>query len=103
ADAAVDRAAQWVYGSKNPKAPKVLLTTYFGAVDHRKALIDALAVDGLHVDLVRGPGQLSGWLIPSGRVLSLGLVDGRNIWKTRPEQLAARLAGFDGREAWIGS
>ncbi len=63
---------------------KLLLTTYFG--DLRENLQPALAlpVDGLHIDLVRAPDQLSAVLagIPDRFVLSLGLVDGRNVWKT---------------------
>jgi 5-methyltetrahydropteroyltriglutamate--homocysteine methyltransferase len=104
ADPAVDAALEYTYGLRDPSLPKVLLATYFGPVDHRSKVLDALEIDGLHLDLVRGPGQLAGWTIPPGRVLSLGLVDGRNVWKLRPGQAAARLAGFDGRpEAWVAS
>ena len=42
------------------------------------------AVAGLHVDAVRAPDELVGvadWL-PSHKVLSVGIVDGRNIWRT---------------------
>ncbi|WP_430390679.1 5-methyltetrahydropteroyltriglutamate--homocysteine S-methyltransferase [Dyella sp. 20L07] len=64
--------------------PKLLLTTYFGALDANLALLNELPVDGLHVDLVRAPEQLDAVLntLPAERVLSLGLVDGRNIWRT---------------------
>lgn len=62
---------------------KVLLTTYFGSLGDNTALALRLPVAGLHVDLVRGAEQLEGLLqqFPQGRWLSLGLVDGRNIWK----------------------
>ncbi|MBB3342417.1 5-methyltetrahydropteroyltriglutamate--homocysteine S-methyltransferase [Luteimonas sp. RC10] len=65
--------------------PKLLLTTYFGPLDDNLALAASLPVDGLHVDLVRGREQLDAVLgaLPAGRVLSLGLVDGRNLWRTR--------------------
>ena len=103
-DPAVDAALGAVYGSRDPSLPQILLATYFGAVDHRKAVIDALAVDGLHLDLVRGAGQLAGWTIPQDRIVSLGLVDGRNVWALTSGQVAARLAGFDGRpDAWVAS
>ena len=64
--------------------PKLLLTTYFGALDDNLALAAALPVDGLHVDLVRGKQQLDAVLkaLPNGWVLSLGLVDGRNVWRS---------------------
>ncbi len=63
--------------------PDILLVTYFGALDDNLALAASLPVQGLHVDLVRAPEQLDAVLraLPAGRVLSLGLVDGRNIWR----------------------
>ncbi|KAL2756793.1 hypothetical protein ACRALDRAFT_1031462 [Sodiomyces alcalophilus JCM 7366] len=65
--------------------PNLLLTTYFGDIVHN---FDALAATshlyGLHVDLVRHPEQLGPVLEKLGpnQVLSAGVVDGRNIWKT---------------------
>ncbi len=63
--------------------PKLLITTGFGALGDNLALASALPVDGLHVDLVRAPEQLAAVCaaLPAGRVLSLGLVDGRNVWR----------------------
>ncbi len=66
------------------KAPKVLLATYFESVaDHAKRL-KALPVAGLHLDLRRAPQQLDEFLpgYPADKVLSLGVVDGRNVWRT---------------------
>jgi len=65
------------------KNVSLMLTTYFGELaENLPAALD-LPVAGLHVDLVRGPGQLSEILkrSPKQLVLSLGLIDGRNIWK----------------------
>jgi 5-methyltetrahydropteroyltriglutamate--homocysteine methyltransferase len=64
--------------------PRLLLATYFGRLDAQLPLACALPVDGLHVDLVRGKEQLDDVLKqwPKARVLSVGLVDGRNIWCT---------------------
>jgi 5-methyltetrahydropteroyltriglutamate--homocysteine methyltransferase len=63
---------------------KVLLATYFAGLDDAAATALALPVHGLHVDLVRAPDQLDPLLArwPAGRVLSLGIVDGRNVWRT---------------------
>ena len=65
--------------------PKAVVATYFGDIVHN---LDVLAhlknVYGIHVDLVRNPEQLEtviGALAPQ-QVLSAGVVDGRNIWKT---------------------
>ncbi|KLJ00800.1 5-methyltetrahydropteroyltriglutamate--homocysteine S-methyltransferase [Luteimonas sp. FCS-9] len=68
--------------------PQLLLATYFGALDDNLPLAASLPVDGLHVDLVRGREQLDAVLgaLPAGRTLSLGLVDGRNIWRTRLDE-----------------
>ncbi|MGV8959872.1 MAG: 5-methyltetrahydropteroyltriglutamate--homocysteine S-methyltransferase [Stenotrophomonas sp.] len=65
--------------------PQLLLATYFGALDDNLALAAALPADGLHVDLVRAPEQLDAVVkaLPKDRVLSLGLVNGRNIWRTQ--------------------
>ena len=76
--------------------PKLLLAAYFGALGDNLELAASLPVDGLHLDLVRAPEQLEAVLdkLPAGRVLSAGLVDGRNIWRTRLDNalLLARYA-----------
>ncbi|RYO95795.1 hypothetical protein DL765_011757 [Monosporascus sp. GIB2] len=65
------------------KIPKLVFTTYFGDIVHN---LEALPKDiyAVHVDLVRNPEQLEtiiGALGPQ-TILSAGVVDGRNIWKT---------------------
>jgi 5-methyltetrahydropteroyltriglutamate--homocysteine methyltransferase len=69
--------------SQTTQKPRLLLATYFGALGDNRDLALSLPVDGLHVDLVRAPEQLNAVLerLPPARVLSLGLVDGRNIWR----------------------
>ncbi|KZS98048.1 5-methyltetrahydropteroyltriglutamate-homocysteine S-methyltransferase [Sistotremastrum niveocremeum HHB9708] len=64
---------------------KSLLTTYFGRLDTNLNFVAKLPVAGLHIDLSREPGQLEATveaLKSTPIVLSLGLVSGRNIWKT---------------------
>jgi 5-methyltetrahydropteroyltriglutamate--homocysteine methyltransferase len=72
------------YAALAPVAPKLLLATYFGALADNAELAASLPVAGLHIDLVRAPEQLAPVLEGLGpdKVLSLGLVDGRNIWRT---------------------
>lgn len=62
---------------------KTLLTTYFDSLHKNTFLAVSLPVCALHLDLVRAPGQLDEVLklIPKQLTLSLGVVDGRNIWK----------------------
>jgi len=65
-------------------APQLLLATYFSPLAENLRLACQLPVAGLHVDAVRAPDELVGvadWL-PSHKVLSVGIVDGRNIWRT---------------------
>ena len=64
--------------------PKLLLATYFGALAGNLNLALELGTAGLHLDLVRAPEQLDALLSKdiSNRRLSLGLVDGRNVWRT---------------------
>jgi len=64
--------------------PKILLATYFGAVGDNTQTLVALPVAGVHLDLVRAPQQLEAVAraLPRERILSLGLINGRNIWKT---------------------
>ncbi|AJW63092.1 5-methyltetrahydropteroyltriglutamate--homocysteine methyltransferase [Elizabethkingia miricola] len=62
---------------------KIILTTYFEGLEDNLPLALSLPVNTLHVDLVRKPEQLENILaaIPEHLKLSLGVVDGRNIWK----------------------
>jgi 5-methyltetrahydropteroyltriglutamate--homocysteine methyltransferase len=66
------------------QAPKLLLATYFGDPSDHIDRIVRLAVNGIHLDLVRAPGQLERWhtKLPSHWTLSAGVVDGRNVWRT---------------------
>jgi len=62
---------------------KLMLTTWFGAIGDNLDTVLALPVHGLHVDLVRAPEQLDA-VVAGARpdlVLSLGVLDGRNVWK----------------------
>jgi 5-methyltetrahydropteroyltriglutamate--homocysteine methyltransferase len=61
---------------------EIMLTTYFGALGDNLELAASLPVSGVHVDLVRAPEQLDAVIKAcSGKILSLGVIDGRNIWK----------------------
>jgi len=80
---------------------KVMLTTYFDSLRDNSDLTFSLPVAGIHIDLCRGPGQANTAANVAARILhdalsragdkclSLGVVDGRNIWKN---DLSASLA-----------
>lgn len=76
-------ARAYAFLAQAPRS-RLLLTTYFGALGDNLDLVARLQVEGLHVDLVRAPEQLDAVLQawPKGRVLSAGLVNGRNVWRT---------------------
>jgi len=63
---------------------KKLIATYFGGLEDNLGLAASLPVDGLHIDLVRAPEQFPTILdrLPAYKVLSLGVVNGRNVWRT---------------------
>ena len=80
---------------------KLMLTTYFDGLRDNAELAFGLGTAGVHVDLVRAPSQLDAVLknAKPEQVISLGVVDGRNIWKT---DLAAALASLEKAKAVLG-
>ncbi len=69
---------------KAGRTPRILLATYFESVAEHAPRLRALPVAGLHLDLRRAPAQRDVFLqdYPADRILSLGVVDGRNVWRT---------------------
>lgn len=61
----------------------LLLTTYFGQLQDNLQLACELPVDGLHLDAITAKDEIAkviDWL-PAHKILSLGVINGRNIWK----------------------
>jgi len=73
---------------------KLMLATYFGGLGDNLETAVGLPVAGLHVDLVRAPEQLGAIVekAPANLTLSLGVVDGRNVWKTDLAAVLDRIA-----------
>lgn len=71
------------YGALAAVAPSIMLTSYFGTIDDKLDTLLPLPVAGIHVDVCRAPNQLDALVArwPQEKTLSLGLVDGRNIWR----------------------
>ncbi|MFN4117569.1 5-methyltetrahydropteroyltriglutamate--homocysteine S-methyltransferase [Acidovorax sp.] len=63
---------------------KLLLATYFGQLQENAYLAANLPVAGLHIDAVNDRDGVLPLLnlLPAHKVLSLGVINGRNIWKT---------------------
>jgi len=78
---------------------RLLLATYFGALDANLTLAVSLPVAGLHVDLARAPQQLDAVLeaLPAGIVLSAGVLDGRNVWLSDPAAIGSRVESLRAR------
>ncbi|SUC24587.1 5-methyltetrahydropteroyltriglutamate--homocysteine S-methyltransferase [Proteus vulgaris] len=85
---------------------KLLLTTYFDSISHHLDIIKDLPINGLHVDVSAGQDDLQHLhqTLPKDWVLSLGVINGRNVWKadlsTRYQQVVALK---DKRPLWIGT
>ena len=96
-DASLDTAAalQKAYARFATDVPglKILVAGYFGGLEDNLDLAVSLPVAGLHIDLVRAPEQLDAVLAkaPKDLVLSLGVIDGRNIWRADLARILDRL------------
>ncbi|KUM02410.1 5-methyltetrahydropteroyltriglutamate--homocysteine S-methyltransferase [Chromobacterium subtsugae] len=89
------------YRQLQADAPAILLASYFGGVAEHADLLKALPVAGLHLDLARAPQQLSAFLagFPADKVLSAGVIDGRNVWRA---DLSAILRQLQAAHAQLG-
>ena len=104
---ALDLPAEWrtaferAYHHLNAAGAKLLLASYFGPLRENLLVALKLPVAGVHVDCVRGGDELAqvvDWL-PATKVLSAGVIDGRNVWKS---DLAAVLDRFEGLHLRLG-
>jgi 5-methyltetrahydropteroyltriglutamate--homocysteine methyltransferase len=86
----LDESAQDLYRSAYSRLlqlagiPRIMLATYFASLGRNLPLAADLGVQGIHIDLVRGPDQLQSTLdaVPRSMRLSLGVIDGRNVWRS---------------------
>ncbi|PIJ91062.1 5-methyltetrahydropteroyltriglutamate--homocysteine S-methyltransferase [Erwinia sp. OLFS4] len=86
---------------------RLLLTTYFDSIGQNLEVIRRLPVQGLHVDLVHGkddPAALNAAL-PADWLLSLGVINGRNVWRADLSSWFSRLQPLiaQRQQLWIGS
>lgn len=75
-------AYQKISATTNQNNINLHLTAYFAALADNLETYFSIDAKSYHIDLVRAPKQLTETLenIPDNAILSLGLVDGRNIW-----------------------
>jgi len=83
-DADWQHAFRTAYHDLKSAKVKLLLATYFGQLLENQHLAANLPVAGLHLDAINGRDDVLNVLnmLPPHKVLSLGVVNGRNIWKT---------------------
>ncbi|WAC49948.1 5-methyltetrahydropteroyltriglutamate--homocysteine S-methyltransferase [Asticcacaulis sp. SL142] len=94
-DAETTAALQKTYAAFAKEVPQIsiMLASYFGGLGDNLETAVNLPVAGLHVDLVRAPEQLEAVVqaAPKTLTLSLGVIDGRNIWRANLPAVLERL------------
>ena len=85
---------------------RIIIGTYFASVAEHLELLKALPVHGLHIDAVRAPEQVATFVNawPQNKVLSIGLIDGRNVWRANLSKVIDTLAPIAaklGNNLWI--
>jgi len=85
---------------------KLLLASYFDSAAEHAPRIAKLPIQGIHIDLVRAPQQLAAWraALPTRAVLSVGVIDGRNIWRADLRRIVQSLSELQaelGERLWV--
>ncbi|WP_454695772.1 5-methyltetrahydropteroyltriglutamate--homocysteine S-methyltransferase [Achromobacter aegrifaciens] len=105
-DAAWQDALATAYNVLKASRVKLLLASYFGQLKDNVTLLAKLPVAGIHVDAINGRDDVQAVIaaLAPDQVLSLGVINGRNIWKTDltavldwVEPIAAKL----GARLWV--
>lgn len=110
---ALDLAPQWLaaieqaYSTLGPQA-RLLLCSYFDDISQHAQRLTQLPLAGIHLDLVRAPQQLAAFVshLPASMILSAGILDGRNIWRSDLDAARATLAPLQrdlGQRLWLSA
>ena len=77
-------ALEYSYATLRNSEVKLLLTSYFGQLQDNLPLVARLPVAGVHLDCINARNEVAELIerLPSDRVISLGVINGRNIWKS---------------------
>lgn len=97
---AIDLEPSWLaafhetYQTLQHSGLSILLATYFGSIIEHTSLLQSLPIQGLHIDCVRAPEQLTHFVNnwSTEKVLSLGVVDGRNVWRANLRRILEAVA-----------
>ncbi|KAB8037059.1 5-methyltetrahydropteroyltriglutamate--homocysteine S-methyltransferase [Silvanigrella paludirubra] len=110
----LDLSPEWInsfsetYQKLNFNNLKILLATYFGSIEDKIEQINRLPIHGLHVDLCSNPEQIESIInqYSVDKVLSVGVINGRNIWKSdlfKIESNLNYLKNLFGENLWISA
>ncbi|KAL9656780.1 hypothetical protein ABK040_004317 [Willaertia magna] len=96
---------------KQVKKINILIATYFGSLLDNLQTLTQLPVEAIHIDIVRAPHQLTSILKEiknTNKILSIGVIDGRNIWRTdldacidTIQQIIFKEFNFDSSRLWL--
>ena len=111
---ALDLPAEWrdalpkTLASLSSTPLKILLASYFDNIEQHLPALANSPVAGVHIDAVRAPEQVAAFVrdLPAHQVLSLGVVNGRNIWANDLNQSLAVVQNARaqrGEHLWVGS
>lgn len=77
-------AFKTAYAALNTGKVKLLLTTYFGQLQDNLSLVASLPVQGVHLDAINARQEVEALIaqLPATSIVSLGIINGRNVWKT---------------------
>ena len=111
---ALDLPAEWrdalpkTLASLSSAPLKILLASYFDNIEQHLPALANSPVAGVHIDAVRAPEQVAAFVrdLPAHQVLSLGVVNGRNIWANDLNQSLAVVQNARaqrGEHLWVGS
>lgn len=106
ADANWIKAVETAYKELTNTGVRIIIGTYFASVAEHLNLLKALPVHGVHIDAVRAPEQLDVFVVnwPENKVLSVGLIDGRNVWRANLSKVIDTLKPVQeklGNNLWI--
>ncbi len=95
-----------MFSGKHNHRIKILLATYFGRLGENLPLVCSLPVHGVHLDTFNAGQEIDALLaqLPAERVVSLGVINGRNIWKSDLHALLHWLEPLSktlGKRLWI--
>ncbi len=100
------QAFEKTYNRLQQRQLNILLATYFGALEDNVHTVCNLPVAGIHIDAVESPEQIDTLIsaCPAYKIISLGVIDGRNVWRSDLPALLNRLEPLKerlGERLWL--